>query len=97
MVPYIVIKTTVYLPEELKRTLAAMAEATGRSEAELVRESLLALTQNFERPRPRVGSLPDRAMHYRATPTNPWVSSANASDARLRYKWTARILRPRRA
>jgi len=37
-------KTTVYLPDELKRALAELAVRKGRSEAELVREALFALT-----------------------------------------------------
>ncbi len=37
-------KTTVYLPDELKRALAELAVRKGTSEAELVREALSALT-----------------------------------------------------
>jgi hypothetical protein len=33
-------KTTVYLPEELKRALERAARATGRSEADLIREGV---------------------------------------------------------
>jgi predicted transcriptional regulator len=33
-------KTTVYLPDELKRALRRAAKATGRSEADLIREGI---------------------------------------------------------
>lgn len=33
-------KTTVYLPDELKRALRRAARATGRSEADLIREGI---------------------------------------------------------
>jgi plasmid stability protein len=49
-------KTTVYLPEDLKRSLRALATASGRSEAELIRQALAVLTTSAPRPRPR-GSL----------------------------------------
>jgi hypothetical protein len=51
-------KTTVYLPETVKRDLARMAAESGRSEAELIREALVMLTTAAGRPRPR-GSLFD--------------------------------------
>lgn len=37
---YGVEKTTVYLPHELKRALRRAAQATGRSEADLIREGI---------------------------------------------------------
>lgn len=37
-------KTTVYIPEDLKRTLELVAAARGVSEAELIREALRAAT-----------------------------------------------------
>jgi plasmid stability protein len=46
-------KTTVYLPDGIKRDLARTAAATGRSEAELIREAIAALVRTTERPRPR--------------------------------------------
>ncbi len=33
-------KTTVYLPDDLKRALGRAAQATGRSEADLIREGI---------------------------------------------------------
>ena len=37
-------KTTVYLPDDLKRALRRTARATGRSEAELIREGVGLVT-----------------------------------------------------
>ena len=36
------VKTTVYLPDALKRALAVEAAASGRSEAEIIREAIAA-------------------------------------------------------
>lgn len=47
-------KTTVYIPDELKRSLARIASARGCSEAELVREALHMLTAAAVPPRPRL-------------------------------------------
>ena len=47
-------KTTVYLPDDLKRGLERVAAARGRSEAELIRESVRRLTQEAVPPRPRL-------------------------------------------
>jgi hypothetical protein len=46
-------KTTVYLPDELKRALERTALVSGRSEAELIREGVALVTRSSERPRPR--------------------------------------------
>ncbi len=46
-------KTTVYLPEELKQSLRRMAAASGRSEAELIREAVAAQVSASDQPRPR--------------------------------------------
>lgn len=48
------IKTTIYLPEELKRRLAGLAEREGRSEAELIREAIASLIERVGSPRPRL-------------------------------------------
>ena len=48
-----VTKTTVYLPEELKRSLAQLAAASGRPEAELIREAVAALVSSAKKQRPR--------------------------------------------
>lgn len=46
-------KTTVYLPHELKRSLRRLAAATGRSEADLIREAVVARVRASDQPRPR--------------------------------------------
>ena len=44
-------KTTVYIPQELKSELARMAEETGVSEAELIRQGIrMALAHRFPTP-----------------------------------------------
>jgi Ribbon-helix-helix protein, copG family len=47
-------KTTVYVPEALKRSLARAAAARGCSEAELIREALRVVTAHNAPPRPRL-------------------------------------------
>jgi plasmid stability protein len=46
-------KTTVYLPDDLKRSLRRMAAASGRSEADLIREAIFAQVHAHARPRPQ--------------------------------------------
>ena len=53
MVPYVIIKTTVYLPQELKQSLQRMAGESGRSEADLIREAITNLARAASKPRPR--------------------------------------------
>jgi Arc/MetJ-type ribon-helix-helix transcriptional regulator len=47
-------KTTVYIPDDVKRSLGHVAAARGVSEAELIREALRTLTSQTLPPRPRV-------------------------------------------
>ncbi len=47
-------RTTVYLPEELKAALERAAVASGRSEADLIREGVEYVASRADRPRPRV-------------------------------------------
>ncbi len=47
-------KTTVYIPEDVKRALARVAAARGVSEAELIRQALRVLTAEAAPPRPRL-------------------------------------------
>ncbi len=47
-------KTTVYLPDELKRAVEAEARRMGSSEAEVIRKAVAALVT---RPRPRAAIL----------------------------------------
>jgi hypothetical protein len=47
-------KTTVYIPDDVKRALQQAAVVRGVSEAELIREALCTLTSKTAPPRPRV-------------------------------------------
>ena len=47
-------KTTVYLPSELKQALGRAAATSGRSEADLIREGVRAVTDSLAHPRPRL-------------------------------------------
>jgi len=47
-------KTTVYLPDELKRELERASAVSGRSEAELIREGIASVIQTRSAPRPRI-------------------------------------------
>lgn len=49
------VKTTVYLPEDLKYALSRVAAARGESEAEVIRVALQSLVDAEPRPRPRGG------------------------------------------
>jgi hypothetical protein len=46
-------KTTVYLPEELKRRLPLAARHAGKSEADLIREGVEFVVERELAPRPR--------------------------------------------
>ncbi len=46
-------KTTVYLDSEVALALRQMAEAQGRSQAELIRDALQKYTADGKRPLPR--------------------------------------------
>lgn len=46
------VKTTVYLPEQLKMRIELLAQREGRSEAEIIRVALDEFTAARERPRP---------------------------------------------
>ena len=50
-IPYMV-KTTVYLDEELALSLRHLAEIEGRSQAELIRDALKTFTSQRIRPMP---------------------------------------------
>lgn len=47
-------KTTVYIPDDLRKALARAAAARGVSEAQLIREALHAATSQVPPPRPRL-------------------------------------------
>lgn len=48
------VKTTVYLPEQLKKRVEAVAEQEGMSEAELVRVAIEHYTTSHTPPRPKL-------------------------------------------
>ncbi len=47
-------KTTVYLPDELKRRLEQVARNTGRPEAVVIRDAISSATREAAGPHPRV-------------------------------------------
>lgn len=47
-------RTTVYLPDELKRGLERVAQAEGRSEAQLIREGVQEVIERRAAPRPKI-------------------------------------------
>jgi hypothetical protein len=71
-------KTTVYLPDDLKRALTTAARRQHRSEADLLREAVARLVGEAPAPAPRLplfrGTGPsiaadiDRALHGFGTP-----------------------------
>ena len=50
---YAMVRTTVYLPEELKNDLKRTARTVGRSEADLIREGVMRVVADNASPRPR--------------------------------------------
>jgi Arc/MetJ-type ribon-helix-helix transcriptional regulator len=48
------VKTTVYLPDPLKRALAAASETEGKSEAEIIREAVQDWVERTARRSPRL-------------------------------------------
>ena len=51
---YGVKKTTLYLPDDLKKALRRFAKENGKTEAEVVRAALRKMLEGAARPRPRV-------------------------------------------
>lgn len=51
---YGMVKTTVYLPDPLKRALAAASETKGKSEAEIIREAIQEWVERASRRPPRL-------------------------------------------
>lgn len=51
---YGMVKTTVYLPDDLKASLERVAAERGRSEAELIREAIRTLVGDGSPARPQV-------------------------------------------
>ncbi len=62
------VKTTIYLPDELKAYIEDRARETGASEAEVIRTAILLLSeaQPVTRKRPRsFGAFPSDTVHGR--------------------------------
>lgn len=55
------VKTTIYLPEELKTSLQQLARDENSSESEIIRQSLRTTLSERVRPRPRI-PLTDRGL-----------------------------------
>ena len=55
-VPYLGImkRTTVFLPDDLKKAIESVAKREGRSEADVIRDALESSLQRRQAPRPRV-------------------------------------------
>jgi len=51
---YGVKKTTLYLPDDLKRALERASSSAGRSEAEFIREAVRAAVEEVTPPKPRL-------------------------------------------
>jgi predicted transcriptional regulator len=56
-------KTTIYLPEDLKRAVEREARRRGSSEAEVIRQAVAAAV---DRPRPKAGFLDGEPIAERA-------------------------------
>jgi len=55
---YGMMKTTVYLPEDLKASLGRAAAEEGRSEAEIIREAISAAMRSRRSARPKLPLVP---------------------------------------
>ena len=51
---YVMQRTTVYLPDDLKINLRRTARSTGRSEADLIREGVRQIVATHDAPQPRI-------------------------------------------
>lgn len=68
-------RTTIYLPEELQRSLRAAARRAGRPQAELIREALSAYLERVPRPPLRsIGLGEDRELAARDS--DAWLDDA---------------------
>jgi predicted transcriptional regulator len=47
-------KTTIYLPDELKKRIEEVARSTGRPEAAVIRDAISSATREASSPTPRV-------------------------------------------
>ncbi|MEM9713080.1 MAG: precorrin-2 C(20)-methyltransferase [Actinomycetota bacterium] len=74
-------KTSVYLPDALKRRLGALAERTGVSEAELIRESIERRLAGSERPVRADAPVPGRLVGVGVGPGPSDLVTVRALDA----------------
>ena len=74
-------KTSVYLPDTLKRRLSALAERTGVSEAELIRESIEQRLAGAERSGPADPPVPGRLVGVGVGPGPSDLVTVRALDA----------------
>jgi Arc/MetJ-type ribon-helix-helix transcriptional regulator len=51
---YVMRRTTVHLPDDLKAALQRTAAGQGRTEAELIREGVRLVTERYATPTPRL-------------------------------------------
>ena len=54
-------KTTIYLPDELKKRVEKVARTSGKSEADVIRDAINAATRDAGAPAPRI-PLMDRGL-----------------------------------
>jgi len=54
---YVMTKTTIYLPDDLKTAIKREAARRQSSEAEVIRDAIAEAASKFERPKPRGGFL----------------------------------------
>ncbi|MEM7272253.1 MAG: precorrin-2 C(20)-methyltransferase [Actinomycetota bacterium] len=74
-------KSSVYLPDGLKKRLGALAARTGRSEAELIREALEQRLGTAERVRPADPAVPGRLVGVGVGPGPADLVTVRALDA----------------
>lgn len=55
---YGMVKTTLYLPDDLKSAVALKARREGKSEAEVIRQALVQAAGDYMAPMPRVPDWP---------------------------------------
>ncbi len=58
------VKTTVYLPDDLKVALERAARETGRTEADLIREGIRLAVDRQQPPLPTIGILVSDDPHF---------------------------------
>lgn len=79
--PTSVRKTSVYLPDPLKRRLAAVAEATHRSEADLIREAIEQRVTSVPAAEPVEPPVPGRLVGIGVGPGSPDLLTVRAMRA----------------